>query len=305
MKHLTKVLLPFVLFFCMPVAFAGVVDLTTGTREVYDISVKPIAWGTTLEKVQNGGMSLLRTFKVIIGALAVIYMVYAGIQMIMAMGNDDKALSAAKRTLYYAITAFLFVNIPGQLVEIFAGKKLTGTDVTSNAAITWFTDKQADNTSNLFFNLQFWRGTIEEGVISFIKIMIFAIAVFMFTFWGIQMIASGGDDKARAAARSKILWGVGALIFVGLIQVWINIVYSGNVSSGQWFFAKLANMALFFAGPTAIIFLLFGGYLFVTSAGDEEKAKKGKNIVINTAIATLILLASYTFLKDLADLKFF
>jgi hypothetical protein len=43
MKHLTKVLLPFVLFFCMPVAFAGVVDLTTGTKEVYDISVKPIA----------------------------------------------------------------------------------------------------------------------------------------------------------------------------------------------------------------------------------------------------------------------
>jgi hypothetical protein len=43
----------------------------------------------------------------------------------------------------------------------------------------------------------------------------------------------------------------------------------------------------------------------VTSAGDEEKAKKGKNIVINTAIAILILLASYTFLKDLADLKFF
>jgi hypothetical protein len=37
-------------------------------------------------------MSLLRTFKVIIGALAVVYMVYAGIQMIMAMGNDEKGL---------------------------------------------------------------------------------------------------------------------------------------------------------------------------------------------------------------------
>jgi hypothetical protein len=64
-------------------------------------------------------------------------------------------------------------------------------------------------------------------------------------------------------------------------------------------------MALFFAGPTAILFLLYGGYLFISSAGDEEKAKKGKNIVINTAIATLILIASYTFLKDLADLTFF
>jgi len=63
-------------------------------------------------------------------------------------------------------------------------------------------------------------------------------------------------------------------------------------------------MALFFAGPTAILFLIYGGYLFITSAGDEEKAKKGKNIVINTAIAALILLASYTFLVDLKDLTF-
>ena len=126
-------------------------------------------------------MSLLRTFKVVIGGLAVIYMVYAGIQMIMAMGGDDKALTAAKRSLYFALTAFLFVNIPGQIVEIFAGKKLTGTDVTSNAAITGFTDKQAENTSNLFFNLEFWKGTVEEGVIGFIKVMIFAISILMFT----------------------------------------------------------------------------------------------------------------------------
>jgi hypothetical protein len=48
-------------------------------------SVKPPEGANTLEKVQNGGMSLLRTFKVIIGGLAVIFMVYAGIQMIMAM----------------------------------------------------------------------------------------------------------------------------------------------------------------------------------------------------------------------------
>jgi hypothetical protein len=64
-------------------------------------------------------MSLLRTFKTIIGGLAVIFMVYAGIQMILAMGSDEKGLSAAKRTLYFSLTAFFFINIPGQLYEIF------------------------------------------------------------------------------------------------------------------------------------------------------------------------------------------
>jgi len=304
MKKYITALFTFFVLFVAPVAFAGVVDLTTGTKEVREVSVWTIKWWTTLEKVQNGGMSLLTTFKVIIGWLAVIYMVYAGIQMIMAMWSDEKALTSAKKSLYYWLTAFLFINIPGQLVGIFMNKKLDGANVTSKDAITWFTNKQAGDTSNLFFNLTFWKSTVEEWVIWFIKIMIFAVAVLMFTVWGIQIMTSGWDEKAQASARSKILWWVGGLIFLGLIQVWISIVYSGNIPNGQWFFAKLANMALFFAGPTAILFLIYGGYLFITSAGDEEKAKKGKNIVINTAIAALILLASYTFLVDLKDLTF-
>lgn len=53
----------------------------------------------------------------------------------------------------------------------------------------------------------------------------------------------------------------------------------------------------------AIFFLILGGYYYITSAGDEEKAKKGKGIVVNTFIATIILIASYTFLKDLADFR--
>lgn len=63
----------------------------------------------------------------------------------------------------------------------------------------------------------------------------------------------------------------------------------------------MANLALFFAGPTAIFFLTLGAWYYITSGGDEERAKKGKSIVINTFIAVIILLASYTFLIDLSD----
>jgi len=83
----------------------------------------------------------------------------------------------------------------------------------------------------------------------------------------------------------------------------VQVIYSGDIGRGQGIFSQLSNMALFFAGPTAIFFLLLGGYYYVTSAGDDEKAKKGKAIVINTFIAVIILLASYAFLKDLADFR--
>ena len=90
-------------------------------------------------------------------------------------------------------------------------------------------------------------------------------------------------------------------MFLGVLQAWISVVYAGDIPHGQSMFASLANLALFFAGPTAIFFLTLGAWYYITSAGDEEKAKKGKSIVINTFIAVIILLASYTFLKDLAD----
>lgn len=88
-----------------------------------------------------------------------------------------------------------------------------------------------------------------------------------------------------------------------MIQAWVSIAYSGNLPKGQTVFAQLANLALFFAGPTAIFFLTLGAWYLITSGGDEERVKKGKSIVLNTFIAVIILLASYTFLKDLSDFR--
>jgi len=64
----------------------------------------------------------------------------------------------------------------------------------------------------------------------------------------------------------------------------------------------MASLALFFAGPVAIFFLTIAGYYYISSNGKEDRIKKAKSIVINTVLATLILLASYTFLLDLATL---
>lgn len=83
----------------------------------------------------------------------------------------------------------------------------------------------------------------------------------------------------------------------------MQVVYNGDIGRGQGIFSQLSNLALFFAGPTAIFFLLLGGYNYITSAGNDEKVKKGKSIIINTFIAVIILLASYAFLKDLADFR--
>ncbi len=152
-------------------------------------------------------------------------------------------------------------------------------------------------------NFANWDGTVEGGVLMFVRIAVVGAAIFLFVMAGLKLIASGGKEESIKEAKGRILYGVLALIFLGVIEAWVQVAYSGDIPKGQGIFSQLSNLALFFAGPVAVFFLILGGYYYITSGGDEERAKKGKSIVVNTFIATIILLASYTFLKDLADFR--
>lgn len=124
----------------------------------------------------------------------------------------------------------------------------------------------------------------------------------MLTLAGISLMTSRGREEKMKEAKNKILYTVLALVFVGIIEAWKRVAFDGEISDGVNLFQSLANLALFFAAPVAIFFLTLAGYYFITSNGDEERVKKAKSIIINTVLATLILLAGYTFLIDLATL---
>lgn len=91
---------------------------------------------------------------------------------------------------------------------------------------------------------------------------------------------------------------------MGFIRFWGMIIAKGDFAGDFTTIAgKAFAIAMLFAGPIAIFFLIWGGYYYITSGGDEERTKKGKSIVVNTFIATLILLAGYSFLTDLINFK--
>lgn len=56
---------------------------------------------------------------------------------------------------------------------------------------------------------------------------------------------------------------------------------------------RVINVALGFSGVLAIIMIIIGGFLYLTSAGDEEKAKKGKKFLLYALLGLVILSISY------------
>jgi hypothetical protein len=104
-------------------------------------------------------------------------------------------------------------------------------------------------------------------------------------------------------AKNKIIWSLVWLVFIWFIESWQQLVFNWKISDWTTIYSTIENLALFLAWPVAIFFLTLAWYYFITSNGDEEKVKKAKNIIINTIIATAILMASHLFLQDLIKLN--
>lgn len=271
-----------------------------GTENIERVSLDVGSSGNAIQDINTVGFTILKVAKRIVMGLLVIYAVYIGAMMIMSMGSDEEQLSAAKRQIWYVLIALIFINIPGTLFEAFYSD--ASTSVGGSISTSAFEEASTASTGNLFFNFTLFAHTLNNQIIMFLEVMIFIAAVFMITLAGINVMTSRGREEKMKEAKNKIVYTILALVFVGFIEAWKAVAFGGVISDGVNLFESLSNLALFFAAPVAIFFLSLAGYYYITSNGDEERVKKSKSIVVNTVLATLILLAAYTFLLDLANL---
>jgi len=102
------------------------------------------------------------------------------------------------------------------------------------------------------------------------------------------------------------------LVFAPLLavhaQFGANIECQGtglNCDSGtdiNSFIRTVINWLLGIAFGIAVLFLIIGGFWYITSAGNEETAEKGKNTAINAVIGIVIIILSYVIVNVVANL---
>lgn len=272
-------------------------DASTATTKITAVSINKKTWDMETQ-INAIGNNIFKTIKIAIWWLLVLYIVYAWTMMILSMWDDEKQLSTAKRSIWHAVVWLLFINIPTTLYNSLSDKNTTDDVTGAYWDVTTIYDR------NIFMNSDIFGSTL-WGIITFLEITLVAVAIFIFIYNGIKIMISAGEDKNVSEAKNKILYSLAGLIFIWIMEVWRNLVFIWDFKwAGQDMFSRLANLALFFAWPVAIFFLSLAWYYYITSWWEEEKIKKAKTIVINTVLATLILLWMYTFLLDLRTLNF-
>ena len=66
--------------------------------------------------------------------------------------------------------------------------------------------------------------------------------------------------------------------------------------------AYVINILLGVAFGIAVLFLIIGGFWYITSAGNEETAEKGKNTAVNAIIGIVIIILSYVIVNVVSRL---
>ena len=56
------------------------------------------------------------------------------------------------------------------------------------------------------------------------------------------------------------------------------------------------------SGLVTVVFIIVGGFMYVTSAGNEEQAEKGRKILVNSLIGLVVVIMAYSIVVILSGL---
>lgn len=74
-----------------------------------------------------------------------------------------------------------------------------------------------------------------------------------------------------------------------------------NDTSVSGFILKIINIALTVAGLIAVLFLIIGGFRYITSAGNEETAEQAKKIITNAIIGIVVIILSFVIVRVISN----
>ncbi|HBA36933.1 TPA: hypothetical protein DCZ15_03620 [Candidatus Falkowbacteria bacterium] len=71
----------------------------------------------------------------------------------------------------------------------------------------------------------------------------------------------------------------------------------GSISTPQALMGRIINSVLGVVGSLALLMFVYGGLTWMTSAGNQEKVKKGRDIIVWSAIGLVIIFVSYALVR--------
>lgn len=81
----------------------------------------------------------------------------------------------------------------------------------------------------------------------------------------------------------------------------LPIVFTSNPDSFLDLLGVIIRFVLFIGGLIAFFYVIYGGFIYLTSGGDPGKASGGQKIIVNAIIGIIIIFISYALVNFLVN----
>jgi len=277
--------------------FDGYLDVIEGTTDLptYD----NLTHGDAIQKpgVSNITTAIFFTldfFKFLIAGIAVIMIIITGSRLILARKKIDEVFPKMKEQAIMLGAGIILILVADFVVKnVFYGLEgeVYDSESSARAAAT--------------------RGTEQiKGFYNLAMMIAGALAIFMLIVAGFRLIASAGNEEAQTKVKKQITWLIVGLFVIGVAEFVVQDFLFPEKGSqipaarqGVLMIVRFTNFASAFISIAAFIACMYGGYLYVIAAGNEEKTQNSKKVLIGAVIALVIGLGAFALVNTVIQLE--
>jgi len=232
--------------------------------------------------------------KMLIGGVAVIMIIISGIKLIIARKKVDDVWQKEKEHLIVITAAFVLIMIADVAVKnVFFGAAGEVFDTTKSAQ-----QAATEGTKQL------------KGIYNVALLIAGVLGTLMLIIAGIRLLISGGNEEAMTKAKKQITWLVIGLFILGIAEFVVqDFIFPQqgsqipDVNKGKKLLIDFTNFAAGFVVFTALVFGIYGGYLYITAFGNDEKTGKAKKVLTGVIIAMILAAGAFALVNTVIRLE--
>jgi len=237
-----------------------------------------------------------KNLKYILGAIAVLFITFAAIKLIL-QGDNEETVESQKMAIFFGLLGLVVIGFASEVVKVFYVACPPGAVDCSQGG--FLANPSAMIQQSAIFN------RLVQIAITFIKYFIGGVALVMLARNGIRLVSLAGEEEGMELDKKNITYTSLGLILILLASTAINKVLfvvdtsrypttggvnpALDVNRGLQELVGITNYAVSFAAPITILVLIVGAIMYATAGGDEDTMGKAKRLIM-FAIGGMILI---------------
>ncbi len=132
---------------------------------------------------------------------------------------------------------------------------------------------------HFLLGLELNKRAMLKKIISFVKLFLMGLL------FGLPLPALAQADTSRGLNSIRLLFPIGGIAGAQSLTGPGGLIY------------RVISLLLFVSGALAVVFVIIGGYQYITSAGNEEQSEKGKKTLINAIVGIVVIILAYVIIN--------